>query len=142
VRPSLSDHVAPVFEDLCCGWARATYGQTAQHFGGWWGNARNDLCRTGERTNEEIDVVGISNRSVTVVGECRWRNKAMDGNVLREIEDYKLPALRQAGHEIDENLRILLFSRSGYSSTLKQADSENERLRLVRIDEVAVGLQR
>jgi len=142
VKPALSDHVAPIFEDICRDWTRTNYGRAAQRVGSWWGNARNDLRRTGQRTSEEIDIVGLAGSRVTVIGECRWRNKAMDGNVLREIEDYKLPALRQAGHEIDENLRILLFSRSGYSSTLKQADSENERPRLVRIDEVAVGLQR
>lgn len=142
VKPALSDHVAPVFEDICRDWTRGNYGQVAQRVGGWWGSARNDLRRTGQRTSEEIDIVGVAGSRVTLIGECRWRNKAMDGNVLREIEDYKLPALRQAGHEIDANLRILLFSRTGYNSTLRQAASENERLRLrlVSIDEVA-GLQ-
>lgn len=81
--------------------------------------------------------MGLSNARVTVIGECRWRNKAMDGNVLKEIEDYKLPALRQAGYEIDEKLRILLFSRSGYSSTLKHAASENKRLGLIDLTQVA-----
>ncbi len=137
VRPSLSDHVAPVFEDLCRGWVRATYGRTAQHVGGWWGNARDDLRRTGERTNEEIDIVGISNGCVTVIGECRWRNRPMDGNLLREIEDYKLPALRQAGYTIDEDLRVLLFSRGGYNGTLERAASKDDRLRLVDITEPA-----
>jgi AAA+ ATPase superfamily predicted ATPase len=137
VKPALSDHVAPVFEDLCRDWTRASYGRAAQRFGSWWGNARNDLRRTGQRTTEEIDIVGLSSGRVTVIGECRWRNKAMDGNVLKEIEDYKLPALRQAGYQIDEDLQVLLFSRNGYNSTVKRAASENRHLRLVSIDAVA-----
>jgi len=139
VKPALADHVAPVFEDICRDWTRTNYGQAAQRLGSWWGNSRNDLRRTGQRTTEEIDVVGLSSARVTVIGECRWRTKAMDGNVLKEIEDYKLPALRQAGYEIDESLRILLFSRGGYNSALERAAVENERLRLVSLIEVADG---
>jgi hypothetical protein len=138
VKPALSDHVAPVFEDVCRDWTRAGYGQTAQRLGGWWGNARNDLRRTGRRTTEEIDIIGLTTgRRVAVIGECRWRNKAMDGAILEEIENYKLPALRQAGYEIDDELQVLLFARSGYNSTLRKAASENRRLRLVSIAAVA-----
>jgi AAA+ ATPase superfamily predicted ATPase len=142
VKPTLSDHVAPVFEDVCREWARTNCGQAAQHFGSWWGNSRNDLRRTGQRTTEEIDIVGLSNARVTVIGECRWRNKAMDGNVLKEIEEYKLPALGQAGYEIDENLWILLFSRGGYNSALERAALENGRLQLVSLTDVADWIER
>jgi uncharacterized protein len=137
VKPALSDHVAPMFEELCRGWARATYGRTAQRFGSWWGNARNDLRRTGERMTEEIDLVGTANGRVTVIGECRWRNKAMDGSILKEIEDYKIPALRQAGWKIDGDLRVLLFSRGGFNSVIESAVSADGRLRLVGVTEVA-----
>ena len=137
VRPALGDHVAPVFEDLCRDWTRTNYGRTAQRFGSWCGNARNDLRRAGLRSTEEVDIVGLTNGRVTVIGECRWRSKAMDGNILKDIEDYKLPALRQAGYEIDEHLQLLLFSRSGYNGTVKQAASANERLRLVSVAEIA-----
>lgn len=141
VKPALNDHVAPTFEDLCRDWTRASCGRTAQRFGSWWGHARNDLRRTRERRTEEIDIVGLSGRRVRVIGECRWRNKAMDGAILEEIEHHKLPALRQAGYEIDKDLQVLLFSRGGYSSALRKADPENERLRLVGVAEVADRLQ-
>jgi uncharacterized protein len=136
VRPALSDHVAPVFEDLCRDWARSHYGGVAQRFGDWWGHARNDLRRSGERTSEEIDIVGLSGSRVTVIGECRWRNKAMDGNVLKEIEEYKLPALRQAGYEADVNLQILLFSRGGYGRAIERVATENAHVRPVDLAEV------
>lgn len=137
VQPALSDHVAPVFEDVCREWTRANYGHVAQRVGGWWGPARNDLRRSGERTNEEIDVVGMAGDRVTIVGECRWRSKPMDGNVLREIEDYKLPALRQAGLRVDEHPQILLFSRAGHNRTLQDAATRDRRVRLLGIADVA-----
>ena len=137
VKPALSDHVAAVFEDLCRDWTRASYGATAQRFGSWWGNARNDLRRTGQRSTEEIDIVGLSSSRVTVIGECRWRNKAMDATILEEIEEYKLPALLQAGYEINEELQVLLLSRSGYNSTLKRMATASRHIRLVSIAEVA-----
>lgn len=136
VRPALSDHVAPVFEDLCRDWTRSHYGGVAQRFGDWWGHARNDLRRDGERTTEQIDIVGLSGSRVTVIGECRWRNKAMDGNVLKEIDEYKLPALRQAGYEADEDLRILLFSRGGYGRAIEKAAADSARVRPVDLSEV------
>jgi AAA+ ATPase superfamily predicted ATPase len=137
VKPALSEHVAPVFEDLCRDWTRANYGETAQRVGSWWGNARNDLRRTGERTSEEIDLVGTAGGRVTLIGECRWRSKAMDGNVLKEIDEYKLPALRQAGYAIAEQLPVLLFSRSGHNRALEKAAAGDERLRLLAITDIA-----
>jgi AAA+ ATPase superfamily predicted ATPase len=137
VRPALNDHIAPVFEEICRDWTRANHGETAQRVGAWWGRARNDLRRTGERTNEEIDIVGMSGGRVTLVGECRWRRKAMDGNIMRELHDYKLPALRQAGHDIDPNLRILLFSRGGYGETIRRAALQDRRLSTVEVAEIA-----
>ena len=137
VKPSLADHVAPMFEDLCQDWTRINHGREAQRFGSWWGNSRNDLRRTGKRTTEEIDIVGLGGGRVTVVGECRWRNKPMDGNVLREIEDFKLPALRQDGYKLADHVRILLFSRGGFGASVEKVAASNDRLTLVTIDQVA-----
>ena len=71
-----------------------------------------------------------------MIGECRWRNKAMDGNVLKEIEEYKLPALHQAGYEVDVNLQILLFSRGGYGRAIERVATENAHVRPVDLSEV------
>lgn len=138
VRPALPDHAAPVFERLCREWTRSRYGRLAQRVGGWWGNARNELRRTGERTTEEIDIVGLAGDRVTLIGECRWRTRAMDADVLRDIEQYKLPALRQAGLRVDErSVQVLLFSRSGFSRALDRAAADEERIMLVPLVELA-----
>lgn len=49
-----------------------------------------------------------------MVGECRWRSRPVDPDLLDDLLAYKLPALHQAGHRPGDDLRILLFSRSGY----------------------------
>jgi AAA+ ATPase superfamily predicted ATPase len=142
IKPTLSEHVAPVFEDLCREWTRAHYGRTAQRVGPWWGQARHDLRRRSERTTEEIDIVGISRGRVALVGECRWRDRAMDANVLRELHELKLPALRQAGHRIAEDLRIVLFSRGGYSRSLTRAASVEAHIDLVDVERLTASEQR
>lgn len=135
----LSDHVAPMFEDICRAWTRRHYGETAQRVGRWWGNALNKLRASGERSSEEIDIVGISRARVTLVGECRWRRGRMSASILKELNEYKLPALRQAKIRIAEDAQVLLFSRGGFSEALRREAAENDRLRLVEIDDLVAG---
>lgn len=137
VKPAIADQVAPVFEELCRDWVLANHGELAQRVGGWWGNARDDLRRARERTSEEIDLVGLAGDRVTVVGECRWRSRPMDGKILHELETYKLPALRQSGLKIDEHLQVLLFSRSGFNAALRQSAAKSPSLRLIEASEIA-----
>jgi len=77
------------------------------------------------------------NNHVTIIGECRWHTKPMDGNILEDIEDYKLPALHQAGYKTEKNPQILLFSRTDYNNTIHRAATENRHLRPVNITEIA-----
>ncbi len=68
--------------------------------GRWWGNARNDLRRNGTRTTEEIDIVGTARKRVTVVGEAKWTTTPLGVSILRDLEEFKIPALAQAGFKI------------------------------------------
>ena len=70
-----SGHVAPVFEDLCREHVRAHMGATATRVGRWWGASLNRLRRSGERSTEEVDVVGTARNRVTLVGEVKWTSK-------------------------------------------------------------------
>jgi hypothetical protein len=136
----MADHTAPVFEDLCREWVRATHGRVAQRVGSWWGPARNDLRRTHERETEEIDVVGVGRGSVTLIGECKWTNSPLAYGVLRDVDDFKLPALRQAKAMVAKQPKILLFSRSGFADTLLQAAAERADVELVSADDVVARL--
>lgn len=131
VSPDLADHTAPVFEDLCREWVRVRRGQKAQKVGSWWGPALHALRRAGSRQTEEIDVVGVSRGAVTLVGECKWTNSPLGADVLRDLDEFKLPALRQAKVRLAQSLRILLFSRSGFTDGLVAWADEREDVELV-----------
>lgn len=136
IAPDLSSHVAPVFEDLCREYVRANMGATATRVGRWWGNALNRLRQSGERSTEEIDVVGTARKRVTLVGEVKWTSKPIGERILADLADYKVPALEQDGFKLANKLTTVLFSRSGYSSGLRARAKDDDNLVLVDIDEM------
>lgn len=131
VAPVLNDHVAPEFEDHCRRLIRATYGVT--RVDPWWGPALNMLRRSGERTSEQIDIVGIARSRVALIGEVRWGNSPMDTGYLRAIETYKLPALRQSGSKVVPTPKIVLFSRGGYTDGLRKVAETRQDVKLVDV---------
>lgn len=137
VEPAFPDHIAPAFEVLCRRWVRANLGSEASQVGSWWGPALNELRAKHERETEEIDVVGLHRGRVSIVGECKWTSKPISVSLLGEIEQYKLPALRQSAVKVKKGEPlIVLFSRSGFTDGLERAAQESERLRLVEIEEL------
>ncbi len=136
IAPDLAEHVAPVFEDLCREHVRTTMGAEATQVGRWWGNARNQLRRSGERTTEEVDVVGTARKRITVVGEAKWTSKPLGEGILHELDDFKIPALRQDGFTLGRNLTTVLFSRSGYSAGLRARAEDDDNLVLVDVNDM------
>jgi AAA+ ATPase superfamily predicted ATPase len=137
VSPALADHIAPTFEQLCRRWVRANMGLSASRVGSWWGPALNRLRRAGERESEEIDVVGTRRGKVSLVGECKWTVKPLSVRILQELDEYKLPALRQSGAKLHTDPTIVLFARSGFAKGLRETAADREDLRLVELEELA-----
>lgn len=117
VRAHLPEHVSIVFEEAARRWARQNF-PAAQKVGPWWGNAVNAERRAGRRQTEEVDVVGLSGRKLVLAGEVKWTNQAMSFDVLRDLRDYKLPAMYQAGLQPSSDLTILLVAKSGFTKAL------------------------
>lgn len=139
IGPRLADYVAPFFEELARDWVRRSGLAGGSRVGAWWGPALHILRRVGERTTEEIDVVALEHGRVTLIGEARWRTERMDVSILDGLSDYKLPALRQVpGVKVAQQLRIVLFSRAGFTAGLERAARDRDDLRLVRADEMVV----
>jgi uncharacterized protein len=137
IEPVLPDHIAPAFEELCRRWVRANLGDEASRVGTWWGPALDELRVNHERETEEIDVVGLRRGRVSLVGECKWTSKPVSVSLLRDIEKYKLPALAQTGVKIRKGgPPVVLFSRSGFTNGLVNAARDNERIRLVKLEEL------
>ena len=137
VAPALPHHVAPVFEDWCRRWLRASRGDVAARVGAWWGPAANQFRRSKERTSEEIDAIGTSGtgRRVTVLSEMKWTNRPMPVAVLDDLERFKIPALTDAGFRVADDRQIVLFSKSGYAPALVTRSEADPRIVLVDVRE-------
>jgi hypothetical protein len=140
IAPALADHVAPVFEALCRAHVRETRGRRAGRVGPWWGPALHELRRAGERTTEEIDLVGLGRAGVTVVGECKWTSREVGPKLLADLDTYKLPALRQTGLKVAAHPEIVLFSRSGFTDSLAAIAANRPDIALIDAAEM-VGAQ-
>jgi uncharacterized protein len=135
IAPGLADHLAPAIEAVARDWLRRTGVEGVTSVGAWWGPAIDHLRATGERSTEEIDLVGIARNRVMVVGEVRWRSGPMSVGVLGDLERHKLPALRRAANVV-ASPTIVLISKSGFTSGLRGAASNDPRIRLVELDEL------
>jgi hypothetical protein len=134
VAPVLTEHISVAFEEHCRRWARGHFGVT--RIGSWWGPARNDARRSGERTTEEIDIVGTARNQVRLVGEVRWRKAPTDLAYLRAVEEYKIPALRQSSLKVAVRPTILLISLGGFTTGLREAVRDRDDVVLVDAVEV------
>jgi hypothetical protein len=138
IEPFLEEHVSWAFEEICRAWALEQYQGTADSVGSWWGPARHDLRRAGARSSEEIDVVGAHRNRAMVIGEAKWTGQPMGIQVLRDLEQYKIPALEQSGVD-GKSAEIVLFSRSGFAPAIQiegAAPNRNRKVRLVTMSEI------
>jgi AAA+ ATPase superfamily predicted ATPase len=141
VKPVLADHVAPVFESLCREWTRKQLGRHASRVGSWWGPALNQLRRTGERSVEEVDVIGMGRSAVTVVGECKWTTGRLTRKALDDLEAFKLPAMRQAKLRLAApGPLIVLFSRSGFKENLVEHAASRQDVKFVDAEQLVADL--
>jgi AAA+ ATPase superfamily predicted ATPase len=142
VAPALPGHVAPVFERICRRWVRRNLGEQAIRVGPWWGRALDRLRAEGVRGSEEIDIVASARSRVTLVGECKWTARKMPGTVLGDLEQFKLPALRQAGARFAAGgPQILLFAKSGFKADLIEQAADRDDVRLIDLNELGRGLE-
>lgn len=132
IEPELASHIAPAIEEVVRDWVRREALAGVTRVGSWWGPASNDLRRSGERSSEEIDVVGVVRGRVVLVGEVRWRSDPMELAVLGELDRYKLPALRQATR-VETSPTIVLVSRAGFTAGLHDAALGDARIHLVEL---------
>jgi len=133
VASALPGHVAPVFEDWCRQRLRAKRGTTATTVDAWWGNAANHFRRDHERSSEEIDAVGTLRGKVTLLAECKWTSKPLSSSIIRDLDTYKVPALRDAGFKIADDHAIVLFSKAGYTDSLRNLADHDSRIELIDV---------
>lgn len=84
----------------------------------------------------EIDIVAPTSNKKLVVGEFKFQRKLLDHSVLAQLEReaslvrWKTPKGNEPEYE------YVLFSRSGFSSSVKETAEEREDIRLFMVDDV------
>jgi AAA+ ATPase superfamily predicted ATPase len=126
----MTDFTSLVFEELCRGWARREYGNTAPRISAWMGKASK---KHPERSSEEIDIVGLGSRGKTVhlLGECKWTNEPLASDVLTKLLGPKLDALKEDGYKVGPSIPIVLASKNGFENAVHERAREDSRIRLV-----------
>ena len=127
IEPHLPDFVSSCFEELCQQAVLREYVDEHKFMempGNWWDNRGN-----------EIDIVAPTSGKTLLVGEVKFQQKPMDYGVLARLEE-KVPLVGWRPVEGEANYRYVLFSRGGFSSSLRDAAEERHDLQLFDVQDV------
>ena len=128
VEPYLSDFVSGTFEQLCQRAILFEYGNEytfTEEPDTWW-----------DTDGREIDIVAPTNSNTLVVGEVKFTQQPMGYDVFAQLQQ-EAPHIDwtpDGGEEPD--YEYVLFSRSGFASSLKEARDERNDLRLYTVEGV------
>jgi len=128
ISKRLSSHVGRAFEECAKQfmWRSQVDGKFSLKFnsiGRWWGN------NAKERREEEIDFIALDDESA-IFGECKWTGSPVGEATLDElIRKSKLfPQYTQK--------RYALFSKSGFTDSLKKNTETNCDVLLISVDDM------
>ena len=130
VEPKMADFIAPAFESLCCRALWSLYDEMPLvDVGQWW------------YQDHEIDVVGLTDAETLVVGECKYRSSRTGRDALQSLESH-VEALRWTPPSGGpRQIEYALFSRAGFTETLRDIAAERDDLRLFDLEAVVDALQ-
>lgn len=128
IEPYLSDYMGAVFEDISKQhlWNELLNDNCPVNFtdiGRWWGTNKKT------RQQEEIDIMGVQDKTTALFGECKWTNEKVDLAVLEkliersELFNYK-------------NKHFYLFAKSGFTKGCIRKAEKMGNVRLVEYSEM------
>ena len=128
IKTDFPTFVGPVFEDICRQWlaqqvANGNLDILFKGIGTWWGT------NPQTKQQEEIDIVFESIDNGLIVGECKWRNEAVDADVL----DTLLRRGTLLGERIEQ---YYLFSKEGFTDNCRQRAAAIGNVELVTLKEM------
>lgn len=119
------NHTAHIYEDICQEKLRTLNGSKLlgglyNQIGRWWDN------------KNEIDIVAFNTLGNEILfGECKFRQKKMDINVLLELEE---KACTVPWKQKERKERYILFSNSGYTENLIELAQKRDDVILMYAD--------
>lgn len=128
----------PHFEQLSRQWAaehatEATLGGRPSSVG------TTELACSAHRSTHEIDVVVTENTAdaparICAIGEAKWRSEPVGVGQLERLQHLRSQLRPQPGP-----VRLLLFSRTGFTPALRQAAATSPDVELVDLERLYVG---
>ena len=122
IEPHLSAYMGGIFEEICKQylWDALLSGTAPVDFtdlGRWWGN------NPKKKSQEEIDIMGISDHDTALFAECKWTNEKVDQAVLETL-------IERSEMFHYEKKHYYLFSKNGFTKgcTDKAAELSNVTL--------------
>jgi AAA+ ATPase superfamily predicted ATPase len=129
IDPKLPDFVASAFEDLCC---RALWTLYPEYpivdVGQWW------------YQDHEVDVVGLTDEDVLIAGECKYQTAPTDISALSSLEAHVAELRWTPDDGGDRTCAYALFSRHGFTDTVREAATARSDLRLYTIADLVDAL--
>lgn len=131
MKKELPTFVGPAFEDMCRQWIMRQVGRDAidilpQEIGSWWGTDPRS------RKQEEIDIVAQGIDSELLLGKCKWRNAAVDVDVLDRL-------VERAGLFTATEKQLYLFSKAGFTDACQMKAERMGNVRLIELEEMFEG---
>lgn len=128
IQPELPDFVSTTFEELCQRAVLKIYNDDYKFTempDNWW-----------DSSGHEIDIVAPTNSEKLVVGEVKFTNKPLDYGVLAQLQR-EAPFIQwKPKNNKEKEYEYILFSRNGFSSSLKDASEERNDIRLFTVEDV------
>lgn len=115
------------FEEICMAYLHRENQRQSLPFvfdeiGSWWGNNPH------LKRQEEIDIVAISKDNV-LLGECKYRNEAVDSDVLHKLIDRGVCFPHHNKH-------FIVFSKSGFTKAAKDFARSHGYMELVDLETI------
>ena len=124
-------YMGSIFEQICKDWLWQQYSMSRLGFeitniGRWWGNDPQT------KSEAEIDIVAVNDDTVTLVGECKWRNELTDTKQLQKLHSH---AWLAGASPLTSHW---LFSMSGFTTGCKEKAQSMNNVRLISFDEMTL----
>lgn len=144
VLPQLNDFASPVFEAVCREFIRDRNRKGDLPFrvsklGRWWGKLNHSTqTYSGKEkitaVDTEIDIVAFDAKSKNyILGECKFRNSAMDTSEFNRLKGKSSVVKKGAAVE------YALFSKSGFTKGLTEQAKGDKAIKLFSLSDIVKG---
>jgi AAA+ ATPase superfamily predicted ATPase len=129
IQPEMADFGSETFEELCHEAVPELYPSLnlVREPGRWW------------RKGREVDVVGLTDEDVLVLGEVKFTSEPLGYGVLSRLKEDAEEVERSAGGSEYEH-EYALFSRSGFNRSVREEAEDRDDLSLFSVSDVLDAL--